>query len=78
MAHSPSETPGLSLHLKVIGRHVTYSPVCLWLWAHIHHLPGILLCTLYDGIHILLQLIELSPLLRGMLKARPYWTLNVF
>lgn len=45
--------------------------VSLRLWAHIHHLPGILLCTLYDGIQILLLLIELSPLPRGMIEARP-------
>lgn len=39
--------------------------------AHVHRLPGILLCTLYAGVHILLQLIEVPPLPRGMNEARP-------
>lgn len=50
----------------------------LWLWAVIQYLPGILLCVLYDGFQILLKVIELSPLPRGMIEARPQQTLRVF
>lgn len=57
---------------EVEGRYGSDYPGCRSLpLAHVHRLPGILLRTLYDGVHILLQLIELPPLPRGMNEARP-------
>lgn len=82
MAHSPSGASHAILHSQN-QREVSDSsgyrslPLAL-LWAHIHPLPGILLCTLHDGIQNFLQFIELSPLPRRTIEAKLQQTLNAF